>query len=592
MTTAYGSITISGLTDIADIYFEYSLAIDSANVTNSYPFNQAGELGWTINGESRKIPPTWVSGYKVWVREVKVKTDITTKIYGTPYPDTAVNQTNIDLTALQNKVKKIWSNSSGSYMASGIGNNEVDTTIVSTYGLNAWTSTSGIKLRYNAINLAEFNISDLNFYYPSTSSQQNQAISLGIHNGINSLIFNDFNGNKGMELTASGLYFYNPSTHSASATLSSNGLEIVDGSIHLGSSTTDRVHFSTRDLTSSITINGEERTDWRLYLGDKFGVTKAGYMSASSGKIGGTTIDVNRFYSLVDGTGYSFSNGGEFSITGTDDSYIKMEQTDNDGEIENTLSVQLSKLYMTLGEIYGQDEIINVIEVINDQVTFSQLWEGSSVWLYEKDGNTFDVYEYVNSNNQSEYYYNNNQFANGTYILTSDTIIDAGKDYYIKNNDNEYIEIEEPTGNPHNKGYYELVLPDEDWQKYTGDVSNLTEKLKDGLQSALSFTTDSLQNEQKLLISSGHEKDELETVSIEVDPSFISLIANNEDLTMQFRMNHDALTNTANIQIIDKEEEIFSIEDKNGYVLSTTTGFKAGPLGIFHYKKGLAIGMI
>ena len=61
MTTAYGSITVSGLTDIADIYFEYALAVDSANVTNSYPFNQTGELGWTINGESRKIPPTWES---------------------------------------------------------------------------------------------------------------------------------------------------------------------------------------------------------------------------------------------------------------------------------------------------------------------------------------------------------------------------------------------------------------------------------------------------------------------------------------------------------------------------------------------------
>lgn len=675
-------------------------------------------------------------------------------------------------------------------------------------------------------------------------------------------------------------------------------------------------------------------TGWGLFTDNGY---FKGVIVADSGSIGGTTINATSFYSLVDGTGYSFSNGGEFSITGTDDSYIKMEQTDNDGEIENTLSVQLSKLYMTLGEIYGQDETINVIEVINDQITFSQLWEGSSVWLYKKDGNTFDVYEYINTNGELEYYYDNNQFNPGYYELTDDSEISSSKDYYkpsllsnnpnniislynyenlnikslvvdidpvqsgsgdpsptnvrpisgwdgvnvwntgknfvlfpyesasgtyggiqvtmqddggiklngtctssswirlatlklkagtytlspsrladcnlitqkngaywfgggvnggitktldetatiivslaitsgktyngtiypqfelgssvtsfeighgqsysipfkdsednpitvyggnmnitagegertmamvdlgdltwsagsdsrhtvffarfdglkyvtdnvvvnaissqykaitkvawsgvdfdtdnvfrsdnsaeilyfrnlaytdatafkqamqgvqlcyelatptpiycepteiktLKGNNNVWadsgkVEVElnmlyqevEPISNPAAENFYEFVTNPEDWQKYTGDISNLTEKLKDGLQSALSFTTDSLQNEQKLLISSGHEKDESETVSIEVDPSFISLIANSEDLTMQFRMNHDTLTNTANIQIIDKEEEIFSIEDKNGYALSTTTGFKAGPLGMFHYKKGLAIGMI
>lgn len=296
MTTAYGSITVSGLTDIADIYFEYALAVDSANVTNSYPFNQTGELGWTVNGESRKIPPTWESGYKVWVREVKVKTDIVTKIYGNPYPDTAINQTNVDLAALQTKVKKIWSNSSGSYMASGIGNNDVDTATVSTYGFNSRTTTGGISFNYNAIPLTELGTSGLKLYIPTISNNTVTSSNLGVELTTSALKFYDPTYHKAaMILTGSSLTFNKPNTTTAAAALDSNGLVLSSGGIKAGtfnnqSSSNRFIYLSTGDYGSSITINGHSASNWRAIIGTKFGVDSEGNLYASSANITGAIV--------------------------------------------------------------------------------------------------------------------------------------------------------------------------------------------------------------------------------------------------------------------------------------------------------------
>lgn len=289
MITAYGSITVSGLTDIADIYFEYSLAVSSANVTNDYPFTQAGELGWTVNGESRKTPPTWQSGYKIWVREVKIKTDVTTKFYGNPYPDTAINQTNVDLEALQTKVKKMWSNSTGSYMASGIGNNEVDIGNSSTYGFNSKITTTGISFNYNNYKTIELDgsIPALKFYEPSKTSQGTQIVQID-----------------------------------------SNGMKLLKGGIEAGEAgQTGFIYLSTedyplKDTQSSPTVAGltineytpsaagtdEREIDdpaWRQIIGTKFGVDSEGNLYASdvnikgkitatSGEIGGAQIENGR----------------------------------------------------------------------------------------------------------------------------------------------------------------------------------------------------------------------------------------------------------------------------------------------------------
>lgn len=314
MTTAYGSITVSGLTDIADIYFEYALAVDSANVTNSYPFNQTGELGWTVNGESRKIPPTWTSGYKVWVREVKVKTDIVTKIYGNPYPDTAINQTNIDLVALQTRVKKIWSNSSGSYMASGIGSNEVDTATVSTYGFNSRTTTGGISFNYNAIPLTELGTSGLKLYIPTISNNIVTSSNLGVELTTSALKFYDPTYHKAaMVLTGSSLTFNKPNTTTPAATLNSTGLNIAEGSITLGSN---------------------------------FAVNPSGSLTAKSGTIGGITI----------GASYLTTNSSRTTYTATTSGLTLTTDGIGAGNgSANTFYVQAStgKLYASNAEITG-----------------------------------------------------------------------------------------------------------------------------------------------------------------------------------------------------------------------------------------------
>lgn len=40
--------------------------------------------------------------------------------------------------------------------------------------------------------------------------------------------------------------------------------------------------------------------------------------------------------------------------------------------------------------------------------------------------------------------------------VTSDTSVVAGKNYYIKNQDNTFTKVAEPTGNPHSQGWYEM----------------------------------------------------------------------------------------------------------------------------------------
>ena len=314
MTTAYGSITVSGLTDIADIYFEYALAVSSANVTNDYPFTQVGELGWTVNGESRKIPPTWQSGYKIWVREVKIKTDVATKFYGNPYPDTAINQTNVDLEALQTKVKKIWSNSTGSYMASGIGNNDVDTATVSTYGFNSRTTTGGISFNYNAIPLTELGVSGLKLYIPTVSNNIVTSSNLGVELTTSALKFYDpYYHKAAMVLARDSLTFNKPNTTTSAATLNSTGLNIAEGSITLGSN---------------------------------FAVNSSGSLTAKSGTIGGITI----------GASYLTTNSSRTTYTATTSGLTLTTDGIGAGNgSANTFYVQAStgKLYATNAEITG-----------------------------------------------------------------------------------------------------------------------------------------------------------------------------------------------------------------------------------------------
>ena len=186
---------------------------------------------------------------------------------------------------------------------------------------NVTIGSNGINLRYNEAVMAQLaanqnNNTALTFYQPPI-----------INEGTTT------QGKKTLELSNSALIFYNPSDGiTPAATLNASGLKIVDGSISLGTTGSDRVHLSTKDLSSAIEINGQSTTEWRLLLGDKFGVTKAGYMNAGSGKIGGLVLEQNSIHSNEknlnnDIAGLYMDSSGQFNI-GTRNRHVKFWNED------------------------------------------------------------------------------------------------------------------------------------------------------------------------------------------------------------------------------------------------------------------------
>lgn len=191
----------------------------------------------------------------------------------------------------------------GSYIASGIlsgGTRSINRSNSNTYGLNTWISTGGINLRYNAIDLMKLTTSNLFFYYPSTSTQQKKAISLGTNGAVNSLAFYGFNNdNKTMELTNNALTFYNPSNGTDElATLNANGLVLSKGGIKVIPANgkigdNNSVYISSEDLGSAIPSlvptpsSGTPKTNWRAVIGSKFGVDSEGNLYANEAHISG-----------------------------------------------------------------------------------------------------------------------------------------------------------------------------------------------------------------------------------------------------------------------------------------------------------------
>lgn len=256
---SYGSITISDLTDISDVYLQYALAESGANVDNKYPFNKTGERGWLVTY------PDWQSGYQIWIRQVTEKEGLPNE-YGTPYLDTAVNQINNRISveeatreALASRLKKIWINEethgdyvAGTYAASGIENITFNETNPQTYGYNTLLRHNKLALRYNTIDMTTLTTGALTFYHPAVDSLDHYV-----------------QGKKGLELNADSLIFYKPLNYDSqesevpAATLNSTGLNIVEGTIRLG---------------------------------ENFRVNSEGSLTATDGTIGGWVIDNNSLH--------------------------------------------------------------------------------------------------------------------------------------------------------------------------------------------------------------------------------------------------------------------------------------------------------
>ena len=121
------------------------------------------------------------------------------------------------------------------------------------WGYNTHIGASGIKLRYNEIDLSAW--------------------------------------------TNNSLSFYNPSTHEADAILTSNGLVLSKGGIVVGTTgSNNSIYISTDNLGSSVESlvptpsGGISKTDWRAVIGSKFGVDSEGNLYANNADISGRII--------------------------------------------------------------------------------------------------------------------------------------------------------------------------------------------------------------------------------------------------------------------------------------------------------------
>ena len=257
---SYGTITVSDITDITDVFLEYGLALNNANVDNNYAFDQLGERGWSTTY------PDWQSGYQIWIREVTQKEGLPPKP-GTPYLDKAVNQINNNFINLDNRLRNFFypgdSTYSGAFAVSKSTADGLDVTDANTYGFNTRMGVLSISMGYNKIPLLEMGI-----------------LNEGSFNGIKlySPVINHgaISGNR------------------LDATLTSEGLKLLKGGIEAGaysSTTTDFIYLSTIDYNKTPTVNiGGNTSGWRQIIGSKFGVKNDGTLYAAGAHVDGDII--------------------------------------------------------------------------------------------------------------------------------------------------------------------------------------------------------------------------------------------------------------------------------------------------------------
>lgn len=320
---SHGTITVTDITDIEDVYFEYCLVKETTTVEelldSNYFYNYflTEDTTWDksklyyilINEEyievsqevanphannlyerqlkdSNEIPwstnyPVWIYPYQIWRRSVQKQEGIDELIYSEPFAENYLNglnnqvqANNFEINSLQSKLQQIWTNLDstlypvGSYMASGIDNIEFVDSDSSTYGYNSFLQHSNIYFRYNDISLASMGQTGIILYHPPTQ--------------INNVLTQ---GNKSLELTSDGLQLYTPEEENV-VNLNTEGLFIEKGGIVVGK--TDSTTAGSIALSSSSferEINGEKISNLRLAIGGFFAVDYEGKLYAKNAVI-------------------------------------------------------------------------------------------------------------------------------------------------------------------------------------------------------------------------------------------------------------------------------------------------------------------
>ena len=176
-------------------------------------------------------------------------------------------------------------------------------------------------------------------------------------------------------LTSAALNFYNPSTHEANATLSSNGLILSKGGIIIGTAgSNNSVYISSDNLGSSVESlvptpsGGTSKTDWRAVIGSKFGVDSEGNLYANeahiSGAITATSLQVNGLGDFM-----SFMNFENDVLKITKPGFNYSVEIRNDGVYivdPNNQAIASYKDYITLGTKDG-----NNMDIRSDSINFN-----------------------------------------------------------------------------------------------------------------------------------------------------------------------------------------------------------------------------
>lgn len=574
---------------------------------------------------------------------------------------------------------------------------------------NILMQNTGLTIRNGAVALASLTNDALNFYNPTTHNVAMQLTGQALN------FYESTNNKLALSLTGQALDFYNLEEDRVSASLNNEGLNITEGSIKLGEKITDyflsrdkgivyplkKVYYSREGDSESyeyvpVSVNdffetvseteGKNPSEEKWYVKpdeekDEYILTLDTEPDAETTyyKLKDIVPKKAPYYELRDTHAFQVTADGYLNAQagwiGGSESYVKLEKDEETNG--HYLDVRLSQLDMLLGgDLYGQENIVDVLDIVAQQSDFIRLWTGEQVWLYYKDGEgtePYIVYQYTdNDTGENAYYYNKNQFLEGQYfpsedddfldkeyyeqffddikyptgipkeqeyyesdgedgykptsdeaveyILSSDEEVKDDKIYYEKITKvgiETYIEIENPSGNPSAQhfyetktyfivdyrlveqrgddgpqasGYYEPYVSN--WQEYVGSIDNLQVMSIAGLSQSLKFTDDSLGNQQRFIVSSANDTDE-EKLKIEIDPHYLKfLVESEENPSLEMSLNYNTSSDSNSLLINSGSDNLFSVEDNTGYALSTTTGFKAGPLGMFHYKDGLVIGLI
>ena len=191
---------------------------------------------------------------------------------------------------------------------------------------NVHIGSNGIKLRYGETTLSKWDTNSLIFYTPTTTNgitTTAKAIELNSTNGI--VLYKD-GTNKGLQLSSTELEIFGSSQSTADVTVTSNGINIGNGSIIGADNTVTNyvpsngfLYLSTKNYGSNLNVaTFGKRSNWRLVIGPNFGVTDEGniylngatifgHIESYDGTIGGWTIGLKSIYKGTVGSSNSAS---------------------------------------------------------------------------------------------------------------------------------------------------------------------------------------------------------------------------------------------------------------------------------------------